>query len=67
MVEIFHRQFEDSLLCHSQLNWVNALLLVLLGFYCTVKEDQAFLAELVYRDLLLRKSTKVNLWLLADT
>lgn len=49
MVERLHRQLKDAIVCHSQINWTEALPLVLLGIRSSFKEDiQTSSAELLY-------------------
>lgn len=49
MIERFHRYLKAALMCHPEMNWIEALPLVLLGIRASFKEDlQASSAELVY-------------------
>lgn len=49
MVERFHRQLKAAIMCHSNMTWVEALPLVLLGIRAAIKEDmKTSPAELVF-------------------
>ncbi|XP_029174517.1 uncharacterized protein LOC114943104 [Nylanderia fulva] len=53
MIERWHRSLKSAIKCHETQNWVDTLLMVLLGLRASYKEDiQTSAAELVYGNTL---------------
>lgn len=51
MVELFHRQMKAAIVCHADMNWADALPVVLLGIRAAWKEDiKATPAEMIYSE-----------------